>query len=674
MGFGLLASACTGGEDGAESGPPDDPGDDVELSIEGEVELPEFPEGLEWFNVSRPVSLAQDLRGKIVLVDFWTQGCINCIHVIPDLERLEEEFGGELVVVGVHSAKFDRESQSDAVRDSVVRYGITHPVVNDVNREIWNTYGANAWPTVALIDPLGRGVTRHAGEGVYDVFQPLVATMAEEYAAAGLLEPQPLETVLEATHRVPTVLSFPGEVLVDPRGDRLFIADTGHNRVLVADPDGGLVSAIGDGSRGRVDGAFDQASFDAPQGLALSDDGGSLYVADRGNHLLRSADLATGQVRTLGGTGDRGHGIAGPAPASETAFASPWDLLVVDDRMFVASAGTHQIWVVDLLDETVDVLAGSGAEWIDEGEASLASFSQPSGLATDGTWLYVADPEASAIRRVALADGATETLVGSGLFEWGDVDGAFETARLQHAISVLYRNEQLVVADTYNHRLKVIDLVNETVRTWLGDGSPGRVDGAGASARFAEPSGVTGDEERIWVADTNNHLVRVVDLESGEVSTLELSNLDVARIEPQVSTGTERVVLDPVAPDPGPGEIVFDVSLPAGYKINTLGTFELAVTAEGAAVAFEGPTTYSSDYPVFPVRVPVTFRSGSAALHLDGTLYYCRQDDEALCLVEDIAFDVEVEPNEQGVGSVAEVVFAAPSIEDLERARSGQTP
>ncbi|HEX2869201.1 MAG TPA: thioredoxin-like domain-containing protein [Ignavibacteriales bacterium] len=129
-------------------------------------DAPEFPDGLDWLNVDHPIKLS-DLRGKVVLLDFWTFCCINCMHIIPDLKKLEAKYPGELAVIGVHSAKFLSEQETGNIRQAILRYDIEHPVVNDKDFKIWTSYGANAWPTVVLIDPRGDVVGHHSGEGVY---------------------------------------------------------------------------------------------------------------------------------------------------------------------------------------------------------------------------------------------------------------------------------------------------------------------------------------------------------------------------------------------------------------------------------------------------------------------------------------------------------------------------
>ncbi|MGH2609932.1 MAG: thioredoxin-like domain-containing protein, partial [Tepidiformaceae bacterium] len=527
-------AACSGGgtperapeDGGGGGGAPTPPGG--RESWAGTQAAPEFPGGQVWFNVERPLTLA-DLKGKMVLLDFWTQGCINCQHIIPDLKRLEEEFGGALAVIGVHSGKYSTEHEDETVREAIGRYGIEHPVINDPDFVVWRTYGANAWPTLVLIDPAGNLVGGHAGEGVYPLFQPILAALLAEFE--GKIDETPLPLRLDASV-ASTVLSYPSKVLADERGGRLFIADAGHNRILVSDLDGRLERAIGTGAEGFADGAGEEATFRAPQGLGLSEDGETLYVADTRNHAVRAVELSSGRVTTIAGTGTQLDRMPGnEAKATETALASPWDVLPVGNRLFISMAGVHQIWVMNLESGEIAVFAGTSREGIQDGaRQSVATLAQPSGLAADDFFLYWVDPESSSVRRVALAgetEGYVQTLVGTGLFDWGDEDGQGKAAKVQHPQGIAYEAGLLLIADTFNHKLKAIDAANFEVTTAAGTGEREWRDGPREMAAFDEPGGLSIAGTKVYVADTNNHLVRVLDLASGEVTTLTLTNLGV---------------------------------------------------------------------------------------------------------------------------------------------------
>jgi len=491
------------------------------------VRAPELTGILDWFNVPAPLSL-KALRGKVVLLDFWTYGCVNCMHILPDLKRLEEKYADELVVIGVHSAKFANERKADNIRRILVRYDITHPVANDANFAVWKAYGARAWPTQVLIDPEGYVVATASGEGKAEAFDRAIAAVVQVFDEQGKIDRTPIPLALEGRGAagVPaeSPLAFPGKVLADETRRRLFIADSNHHRVLVADLDGVIQDVAGAGPFGWEDGGFDEARFYRPQGLAL-DPGrpGRLYVADTENHTVRALDLDTRRVTTVAGTGRQAAWGGAGGAARETALSSPWDLLVVGRLLFVAMAGTHQIWMVDLERELAFPYAGSGREARVDGGVDDAAFAQPSGLAAIGSALFVADAESNIIRAIALPpENQVRTLAGGDLFEFGDRDGRGDTARLQHPLGVAATGGLLFVADTYNHKIKTLDPDSRQVRTFAGTGEEGRADGAAAAATFYEPGGLSATDDVLYVADTNNHAVRRIDLTRRTVTTLTI--------------------------------------------------------------------------------------------------------------------------------------------------------
>jgi len=628
----LVAAACSPDSSSAEQSP-----------FAGSTPAPEFPEDLDWLNTPRPLSLA-DLRGKVVLLDFWTYGCINCIHVIPDLKRLEAEFSEELVVIGVHSAKFDNEGDTDNLRRIVVRYGLEHPVVNDADFAVWRRYEVRAWPTVVLIDPAGKVVSSRAGERVYDRFQPLVAGVVQEFERRGLLDRTPLDLAPEAAGLPATVLSFPGKVLADPGRGRLFVADTNHHRIVVADPDSGeVLDVAGSGLPGFVDGGFAAAAFDAPQGMALSSDGRTLYVADPGNHAVRALDLAARTVSTLAGTGEQaGDYPPLPGPTPGVALNSPWDLALDGPRLYVAMAGSHQIWVIDLDDGVAGPAAGSGREGVVEGPAPEAQLAQPSGLALDGRGrLYWADAESSTVRYLEAGEGGSTGLLagsGNGLFDFGDVDGVGREALLQHPLGVAFDGNRLFVADTYNDKIKVIDPETGAVSTLAG-GEAGWADGA--SPRFYEPGGLHFADGLLYVADTNNHAVRVVDPSTGEARTLVLFGIE--RFPYSGAGETPVLRLDPAVVAPGAGLLEVDVALPPGYKVNDLAPFSLMWAVGGGVVGLGPDADLSVVSPEFPIAIPVEFTSGSGVVAAGLTLYYCETEATQLCLVDRVRLELPVE-------------------------------
>ncbi len=428
---------------------------------------PELEGGVAWLNTGRPLTL-KDLRGKIVMLDFWTLCCVNCMHIMPDLAKLEKKYANELVVIGVHSAKFENERNSESIRKAILRYELKHPVVNDAELKIWKAYNVNWWPTIILIDPEGIPALGAASEFQFkfNVLDQAIAALIQKHRRNKTLDERPIRfDTAQFRDKEDTPLYFPGKIVADAKGGRLFIADSTHHRIVVTDMNGKKIAIAGAGLPGNKDGTFEKAQFDDPQGMAIQDD--IVYVADRKNNTIRKLDLKARTVRTIAGTGRQD--ISKGGPALTTGLNSPWDLWLEGGRLFIAMAGDHQIWGYDFKTGMAGPLAGDGQENLQDGPRGKARFAQPSGLCSDGTNFYIADCEVSAIRKMPMdASSPVQTLVGRGLFEFGDQDGLGQVADagqrkamealLQHAVGVAYHDGKLYVADTYNSKIKVIDL------------------------------------------------------------------------------------------------------------------------------------------------------------------------------------------------------------------------
>lgn len=472
--------------------------------LTGRVNAPEINTPHGWLNTKRAWSI-KDLRGKIVLLDFWTFGCINCQHIVPDLKRLEEEFAEVLVVIGIHSAKFDAEKQSETIQQAIQKFGVEHPVVNDADFAVWNQYGVRAWPTTVLIDPHGKVVGQHAGEGVYDTVRPYIQRMVEEFKEELNRTPIPfhVEPVQES------VLLFPSKLISDAEG-HIYLSDSGHNRILKLDQEGQVLEVIGSGERGFRNGGYADTTFNEPHGLALH--GNTLYVADAKNNAIRKIDLQHRMVSTAAGTGELAYYFLDDKIGEPVNPNSPWDLLIHGESMFIANAGNHQILRMDLATGQVYRFAGSGREALTDGTLREAAFNQPSGLAINGDVLYVADAEASAIRTINLKTGMVLTPLGRGLFDFGDVDGHVDDALLQHCVGLTIIDSDVYIADTYNGKIKVLDMERHRVRT-LTDG-------------LSEPNDVLFLAGQLWVTSTNSHQLFKVDLHSGEKQEVEVRQLE----------------------------------------------------------------------------------------------------------------------------------------------------
>lgn len=598
------------------------------------VRAPDFPKGLQWLNTEHPLQLS-DLRGKFVLLDFWTFCCINCMHVLPDLKRLEHKYPHELVVIGVHSAKFVNEGNTQSIRNAILRYQIEHPVVNDHEFAIWQHYAARAWPTLFLIDPQGYIVGKMSGEGIYGPFDQALQQLIPLFEAEGVLDRTPRDTFLEQDREPMRMLSFPGKISGDAVSRRLFITDTNHHRILVTDLDGQVVMTVGSGEEGFENGSLGEATFRQPQGTFFDAETETLYIADTENHAIRRADLRTGRVETVAGNGIQGRFGTATAEGADSSLNSPWDVLLHEGRLYVAMAGPHQIWVLDPETGSGEVFAGNGRENIVDGPRLEAELAQPSGLATDGVFLYFADSETSALRRVPFGDEqvAVETLVGEGLFEFGDVDGRYPTARLQHALGVAYADDVVYIADSYNHKVKRFFLKDRALTAFLGSGKQGYAEGLLAHAQFNEPGGLTVLDRKLFVADTNNHQIRVADLETGEVSTLTIAEKRPERVSDSVEVLAAEIV------GPGSGALILNIDLPEGYTPNDLNTGFLAVSSDDALVAL--PATVEPQPITYPTSFPFRFSEGSTELGIEGMIYYCDKAS-GRCLLEPVSLRMPV--------------------------------
>ncbi|MFF4479666.1 NHL domain-containing thioredoxin family protein [Streptomyces sp. NPDC001520] len=505
------------------------------------VRAPELIGRGGWLNTGGNDLTLTDLRGRIVILDFWTFCCVNCLHVLDELRELEEKHRDTVVIVGVHSPKFVHEAEHQAVVDAVERYEVHHPVLDDPELATWKQYAVRAWPTLVVIDPEGYVVAQHAGEGHAHALETLVGQLEAEHAAKGTLRrgdgpyvpPEP----------VPTELRFPGKALPLPGGTFLVSDTTRHQLVELAADGESVVRRIGAGERGLDDGTGERARFSEPQGLALLPDG-TVAVADTVNHALRRYDPATGEVTTLAGTGRQWwQGSPTEGPAREVDLSSPWDVAWFAGRLWIAMAGVHQLWTYDPEAGTVRAAAGTTNEGLVDGPAEEAWFAQPSGLAATGDRLWIADSETSALRYVERdGDGfAVRTAVGTGLFDFGHRDGAAEQALLQHPLGVTALPDgSVAISDTYNHALRRYDPATGEVSTLATD--------------LREPSGAVLADGDIVVVESARH----------RLTRLRLPE-EAVRVD-AVAHRTQRAATD-IAPGTLRLDVVFQA--PEGQKLDT---------------------------------------------------------------------------------------------------------
>ncbi len=499
------------------------------------VRAPEL-RGRGWLNTGgEPLTIAS-LRGGFTLLDFWTFCCINCLHVLDELREVEEKYADELVVVGVHSPKFEHEADPEALAAAVERYDVHHPVLDDPELITWQAYTARAWPTLVLVDPEGYVVAQYAGEGHAHAIDALLAELVEHHRARGTLQPGNAHYVAPAVQD--SELRFPAKA-ISLADNGFLVADAGHHSLVELAPDAEtVVRRIGSGGRGLEDGGPDRARFSEPNGLCLLPEdvavavGYDVVVADTVNHALRGVQLSTGQVITVAGSGRQWM-----QDDTTNALSSPWDVAWWQGRVWVAMAGIHQLWTFDPVSGDVDVAAGTGNEGLVDGPADEAWLAQPSGLAPDDDRLWIADAEVSALRWID-ADGV-HTAVGRGLFDFGFRDGKADEALLQHPMGVVVLPDgSIAIADTYNHAVRRYDPATTEVTTVATD--------------LREVSGLVSTGAGLVAVESASH-------------RLSLASISTVIPASGLASTTSRPTLDIAA-----GELVLDVAFtpPAGQKLD----------------------------------------------------------------------------------------------------------
>nr|XP_039258687.1 NHL repeat-containing protein 2-like [Styela clava] len=636
----------------------------------------------KWINTNRSLEL-DDFSGKLVLMDFFTYCCINCMHIMPFLHNLEKSHPvtSGFLVVGIHSAKFPNEKMDENINSAIFRNDILHPVVNDCEIKIWEEFGVTCWPTLILISPSGKVLFSIPGESHTSYVEMFVDVSLTFYNSRNALNKSPLSklTYLDnssiQTGTDKTKLRFPGKIAIDDAGERMAISDSGNNRIIISSLNGPICHIIGGEGSGFVDGIFDNAKFNSPQGIAWHGKN-TVFVADCNNHSIRKIDLIVKRVVTVAGTGVQGHDLEGGAQGLEQPISSPWDVIVggsprfPDGRsiLYIAMSGSHQIWAFFL--KTTDYQKGAELEmgtcirYAGNGKEEnrnnsyphKAGFAQPSGLSLNEEChtLYVADSESSTIRRINLTNGAVQGLVGgdidpTNLFSYGDIDGKGREAKLQHPIGVAWdhKRDLLYIADTYNHKIKILNPKEKTCKTMAGNGRENLI--------LNEPSGLACDPacENLYIADTNNHKIKVISLSSEETNSVDFNiekyfeNLSIDEFDGPIKMTVKPLTSKKV------NAIILDQRI-----VNYNGTINISVTCPGFHLNPDAPSvcqiSYSFDKSpnliyllqsenfnisgkgVYSFNVskleplPKGINSIQLNIFIESVLYYC-QDDSGIC-------------------------------------------
>lgn len=585
--------------------------------LDGQIYAPEFPAGLEWLNSLQPMTL-QQFHNKIVLVYFWSMSSLDCLEVVPELERLRTKYPAELIVVGIHSPLSAYEKDSEAIRHTILRNDITFPVINDSGLQMWNEYGIKTRPAFVLINPAGRVIGVHEGTGVFALFDSIISQAITYFDADSLIGRHKIGFVPEVLRREQSLISYPADIVADTGGTRLYLSDSRNHRILAMTTSGKLEFIIGSGRKGNQDSSFANANFERPEGLAI--DGEVIYVADAGDHSIRAVNLKNKDVKTI--------------VSNSAGLKYPRDLVALNGKLYITVEGANQIWAVDLASKEVEPFAGSGKIGKTDGQLFEADLGRPSGITTDGTKLYFVDSEGGAVRAIDPNAGQVETILGTDL---------------QKPEGITYHDGLLYVADSYNHQVKVVDPTKKTISSLAGSGSKGFVNGAAAVASLFEPTGLAVAGGKLFVADCNNQQLRVVDMTTQRVSSLQITNLGAIARQTIANFAGKEVKLPPAKLKSGAGKISIALMMPDGYRMLEQGVFFVNFRSSNTkVVSFTlTPKEITLNQATGEFEIPLSGVIGTANVTIDVVLYMQKEGQQA-CYYDMIRANVPVTIEDKG--------------------------
>lgn len=452
----------------------------------------ELTDRLVWPGSTQALRMA-DLRGMPTLLLF---GCASSAWTrqrLDDISRLLRRHGDSLQAAALLAPRFDAERDPRSLNQLQCEHALTYPLALDADWVAWQQFGIESWPTLLLLDAEGRERRRVVGAGPVAELAELVQALLAETTEAPQKKTSATSGKRNPMPELP--LSFPTAIVV--AGSKLYLADTGHHRILECDLNGRILRQFGSGAYDFLDGGATVAAFRRPQGLALQRE--TLFVADTGNHALRKIDLRSGDVATICGNGDA------PSQVGTAVIDQPCGLQASSSHLYVAMAGDNRICAYDLSKDVLETIAGSGFYAINDGNGMFAAFAQPTGLALRQDVLYVCDAGGSAIRAVYLRDQRVQTLVGQGPYDFGNIDGPRSIARLQwpRAIALDPHDPLLWIADAGNDRICTLRL------------GGGVVSNHSMPQRLHNPGGVACGDDALWITDTGAHALLRLDGRDG---------------------------------------------------------------------------------------------------------------------------------------------------------------
>jgi thiol-disulfide isomerase/thioredoxin len=601
----------------------------------------------KWLNVSRPLENS-DLKDRLILLDFWSYSCVSCIQNLPEIKKLEEQFGTKLTVIGIHSGQFANEKDPVAIKKALIRYDISHPVIDDSDLKIWNSFEVKALPTLVLINPRGNIVKTYVEEDLENIKSD-IKHFISKYKFQVNREPLPI--LPEKFNTIGNVLSFPTKLeyasdfsYKSRHLPVIFISNSGQNSIVASSLSGEMILKIGSGKRGFEDGSFDVASFNSPQGIAYRS--GKLYVADFGNNALREIDFKDGVLRTLIGSGIRGDIISEDADAKDVNLASPTDVEFFKNELAISNSATHQILSYNIKNNMVSAIAGNGSKGAADGKYPENSLAQTSDMSAFGKKLYFVDASSSALR-VLNENGEVETLLGGNLEKSGHENGSKDKALLQHPLGVLADDTGVYISDSYNHKIRKYDFSSKQIRDLVGKNRGDKI-GSSSTSEFDEPEGMIAVLDRFYLADSNNN--RIVVLSRGSFSTdllnvmppLKLPKEGFLQYLPNLQKSEDVEVKSDA-------ELSIKIDLKDGWKINEDGPsfvnlLELTKSNEANLVSsFDWHAVKSREMKLSKLKDGKTYI-------LQGSIYYCENKQNALCYIK--SYEQKIIPSSSGEGQI----------------------
>lgn len=591
----------------------------------------------QWFNLSRPLEQS-DLKGRLVLLDFWTYSCVSCMEILPEIQKLEQRFGNKLLVISVHSAKFDNDKDANSIKKAILRHNITSPVINDSSLRIWNSFAVKSWPTLVLISPRGSIYKTYSDKINMAKVKKDIKHLTSKYKYE--INRDPLPVALERDNIVNTILNSPTKIKYisdfsykSYNAPALAISNSGKNNIVISSLKGDIILKIGSNREGFEDGTFDSASFNYPQGLLYSS--GKLYVADTNNHALRMIDFKDGVVSTIIGSGQKGKTIGGKSEALDANsidLSSPTDLEFFPDRdnIVIANSGTHQILSYNIKKNIVLAIAGDGSNGFADGKYPNNSLSQTSDMAVFGKKLYFVDAQGSSLRALGEGDEVTTLIGGAGKF--GHKNGDKGEALMQHPLGLTVDDTGAYIVDSYNNVIRKYDFSSKKIHDVVGAKKSGDKLGRGSATEFDEPQGIVSVLDSFYLADTNNNRILQISRRNFEAQLLDI--LPPLKLQKegflQYLPNLQKSDAAMVKAD---AELLLKINLNSGWKINEMGPsfinlLELVKENQANLVA-----TFDW-HSVQGLELKLPKLNPKKDYVLQGVIYYCQDKKNALCYVK----------------------------------------